>query len=240
VAPDAALAPYICCYWQLRTNQILIHNFNYTAIADGCIDFFFDLDNPDEQFVMGFSSAYTAFSLKKNFNYAGIRFFPGAFPALYNVRASELTNQCQPIGEVMPRADAQLKALLAGQSLLRHIKPRLDSYFKNSILAGSVNVDFRFITSLHNILKTGGALSVEQLSKDVSPRHLRRLFDFYIGAAPKELNKIIRFQKFLRSNTSREMLKQEKLYYNLGYYDQSHFIKDFKLLYGLSPLKAFL
>jgi AraC-like DNA-binding protein len=241
VTPDAALAPYICCYWQLKSNEILCRDFTYTAVADGCIDFFFDLDNPGEQFVMGFSSEYTSFALKKDFNYAGIRFFPGAFPALYHVKASELTNQCYSISEVMPRTFGQLKALLAGQSALAPVKLLLDDYFKKNMLAEGINVDSRFVASFYDILKAGGALLVEQqLQKNVSSRHLRRLFDYYIGAAPKELNKIVRFQKFLRNNTSREMLKQEKLYYDLGYYDQSHFIKDFKLLYGLSPLKAFL
>ena len=240
IIPGVPLCPYICCYWQLKTEQPLSYDFNYTAVADGCIDFVFDLGDPHTQFVMGVSSQYTTFTLERSFNYAGIRFFPGAFPALFGVNASELTNESLPIADVLPQIHQQLTTLLAGQSTLNSIKPLLDDFFIRSTLPKKRDIDLRFESAFHSLLNNAGGIKVEKtLSHDISPRHLRRLFDFYIGVAPKELNKIIRFQKFLRGSATLETLKQEKLYYDLGYYDQSHFIKDFKQLYGLSPLKAF-
>jgi AraC-like DNA-binding protein len=239
-APNALLSGYICCYWQLKSTRPLADPFSYSAVADGCIDLFFDLNDLKENFVMGFSSCYTTFALQDTFNYAGIRFFPGAFPALYNIRASELTNQCQYISDVIPRAYNLLKDLLADLPGLERIGPRLDHYFKKMILAKGNGIDARFAVSLDAILRSGGTLSVEKdISAPVSPRHLRRLFDFYIGAAPKEFNKIVRFQKFLSGNMTRASVRKEKLYYDAGYYDQSHFIKDFKALYGTAPMKAF-
>lgn len=57
--PDAALQGIIYCYWQLRTSLPLDEPFVYRVVADGCIDIFFELNNPGESFVMGFC--------KKNF-----------------------------------------------------------------------------------------------------------------------------------------------------------------------------
>lgn len=52
--PDVRLQSYIYCYWQLQTTQPLAKQFNYRVVADGCIDIFFELNNPEENFVMGF------------------------------------------------------------------------------------------------------------------------------------------------------------------------------------------
>ena len=101
-------------------------------------------------------------------------------------------------------------------------------------------MDSRLATALHAILCSNGAFNIQQLDTGISARHLRRLFDFYIGVAPKEFHKIMRFQKLLRRSPTRAMLRDEKFYYDLGYYDQSHFVKDFKSLYGVVPRKAFI
>ena len=52
--PDIRLQKFIYCYWQLRTVQKLAEPFNYRIVADGCIDIFFELNNPQENYVMGF------------------------------------------------------------------------------------------------------------------------------------------------------------------------------------------
>lgn len=240
-APDAFLSGYLCCYWQLQSVRPLSSPFLYNAVADGCIDLFFDMDQPEENFVMGFSSGYTSFELERNFRYCGIRFFPGAFPLLYNIKASELTNQCQYISAVIPHAHHALKDVMTNPGGIAGIKPQLDQYFKKLVVSKEACIDHRFASSLGTILQSGGSLNIEKdLAASVSPRHLRRLFDFYIGAAPKEFYRIVRFQKLLGGNITRESLKKDKLYYDAGYYDQSHFIRDFKALYGIAPLKAFV
>ncbi|MBT1697675.1 AraC family transcriptional regulator [Fulvivirgaceae bacterium PWU4] len=239
LAPDALLSGYLCCYWQLESVRPLSSPFLYNAVADGCIDLFFDMDQPEENFVMGFSSGYTSFALENSFRYAGIRFFPGAFPLLYNIKASELTNQCQYISAVTPRAYQALKDLMTNPSGIAGIRSQLDQYFKKLVFSKEASIDLRFAESLGTILQAGGIVNIEKdISASVSPRHLRRLFDFYVGAAPKEFNKIVRFQKLLGGNITRDSLKKDKLYYDAGYYDQSHFIRDFKALYGIPPLKA--
>jgi hypothetical protein len=74
--PLQELHPYIYCYWQLKTRAVLTEPFVYRVVADGCIDIFFELDKPDQSFVMGFCKQYTEFPLLNSFNYVGIRFLP--------------------------------------------------------------------------------------------------------------------------------------------------------------------
>lgn len=237
--PDPLLRDYICCYWQLKTTEPLISSFPYSVVTDACIDFFFDLNSEHENFVAGFSSASTTFALTNTFNYLGIRFFPGAFPSLYHIRASELTNDVHALRDVVPQACKKLRDLISGSTDVACTQSLLDRYFKEKVYTQPVRVDQRFIESLRTIFQAPGGFSIEKDLAAASPRHLRRLFDFYIGASPKEFHKVIRFQKLLAKGPTREFLRKEKFYYDAGYYDQSHFIHDFKSLYGVAPLKAF-
>ena len=69
----------------------------------------------------------------------------------------------------------------------------------------------------------------------VSERHLRRIFQQYIGETPKTFARIVRFQKLLQTSCSAKSLPVERRYHDFGYYDQAHFIKEFKRFYGSTP-----
>jgi len=102
--PDVHLQDYIYCYWQLKTSQVLAEPFLYRVVADGCIDLFFDLNHPSENFVMGFCKNYTEFPLENQFNYVGVRFLPGQFPLLFRAHAAELSNRFESLQAVAPGA----------------------------------------------------------------------------------------------------------------------------------------
>jgi AraC-like DNA-binding protein len=90
------------------------------------------------------------------------------------------------------------------------------------------------------IVKSAGMAHLESnINTGISARQLRRLFEYYVGDTPKTFSKIIRFQQILRAKPSVQSLRQNKLFFDAGYYDQAHFIKEFKTLYGITPAKAF-
>jgi AraC-like DNA-binding protein len=233
--PDMRLAPYIYCYWQLQTLQPLSTPFCYRVVADGCIDLFFDMQQPEENFVMGFSTAYTEFPLPPVFHYIGVRFLPAAFPLLFHVNASELTNRFEHLALVVPRLSAGLAALAGQPGFSGEAATRLNNFFLQTLANAPLQADSRLYDAIDIILNAGGALAVEsELATGISPRQLRRLFNFYIGDTPKTFSKVVRFQQILHAKPSVESLKKNKLFYD-GYYDQAHFIKEFKTMYGLTP-----
>lgn len=237
--PDLQLAPYIYCYWELQTIQPLSEAFSYRVVADGCIDLFFDMLQPADNFVMGFSTAYTEFPLPNAFHYIGIRFLPAAFPLLFNTAAGELTNRFEHLGQVLPKLSAKLSELAQQPFFVAELKPRLDQFFCNILANTKFEADGRVFDAINIILLNRGTLSVEtELDTGISPRQLRRLFNFYIGDTPKTFSKVVRFQQILHAKPSVESLKKNKLFYDNGYYDQAHFIKEFKAMYGLTPTIA--
>lgn len=236
--PDERLQEFIYCYWQLKTTDKLEDSFRYRVVTDGCIDIFFELKNPNESYVMGFTTRFAEFPLGRSFNYMGIRFLPTAFSRLFRMTASELTNRFESLDSVAPEAAAFISQSFHPALSFQGQKLVLDRYFLNHIHHIPIKTDLRICRALHIILTNYGDL---QLSKDLdpglSPRQLRRLFNREIGGTVKTFSRIVRFQHILnRIKVPKSVTRGH--YFDAGFYDQSHFIKEFNQLYGKTPSEA--
>jgi AraC-like DNA-binding protein len=238
--PHDKLQNFIFCYWQLKTNQTLAAPFNYRVVADGCIDIFFELNNPQENFVMGFCKKYTEFLLDNSFNYIGVRFLPTMFPQLFKINAAELSNRFEQLDAVVPETASFITNNFNNKQTAAEIKKIFDHYFLQFISKNRFDNDGRLYEAIEIILKNTGVVDVEKdLNTGISPRQLRRLFEYYIGDTPKIFSKVVRFQNILRAKPSTQSLRKNKLFFDAGYFDQAHFIKDFKNFYGVTPSCAF-
>lgn len=240
VLPNLGLQNIIYCYWQLKTKETLSTPFYYRVDADGCIDIFFELDKPEENFVMGFCKKFTEFPLAHSFNYIGVRFLPTMFTQLFKIDASEISNRFESLALVVPSMAHFISDNLHSGQKLELIKEKFDTYFLELVKKSTFDDDNRLYGALEIILLRPGVLDIERdLNTGISQRQLRRLFEYYIGDTAKTFSKVVRFQNILRAKPSTQSLRQNKLFFDVGYYDQAHFIKEFKNFYGVSPSKAF-
>lgn len=238
--PDTRLQPYIYCYWELRTNAPLEDAFCYRVVADGCVDIYFDLANPADNYVMGICNQYTEFMLANTFRYFGIRFLPTMFSQLFRIPASDLSNRYQQLTDVVPDVARFITTQFNPGIETKEICNRLDQFFIKQLSRASFDNDSRLYDAIDIILKNAGVLNLESsLDTGISPRQLRRLFLYYIGDTPKTFCRIVRFQNILRAKPSNQSLKKNKLFFDVGFFDQAHFIRDFKNFYGVTPSKAF-
>jgi AraC-like DNA-binding protein len=70
---------------------------------------------------------------------------------------------------------------------------------------------------------------------DINKRTLQRLFNQYVGVNPKWVIKRYRLHEAVERVAAGEVVNWSQLAMDLGYFDQTHFIKDFKALIGKSP-----
>lgn len=89
------------------------------------------------------------------------------------------------------------------------------------------------------IVKSEGQYSVQELVRLIgySERQLQRKFRRQVGITPKILSRIMRFQRFLAMTREANTLTLADAAAACGYYDQSHFIRDFTRFSGMSPMK---
>lgn len=86
------------------------------------------------------------------------------------------------------------------------------------------------------ILDRNGAVGLEELlqAAHVSERSLGRYFDTHIGLGPKFYSRIIRFSHIFKL-VQQPDFQWADISFLAGYYDQSHFIKNFKEFTGEEP-----
>jgi AraC-like DNA-binding protein len=94
--------------------------------------------------------------------------------------------------------------------------------------------------ALRAICAAAGAIRVGQIARDlrVSQDTLEKRFRRIVGASPKQFASIVRLRRAVelsRENTTLTALAQDA-----GYYDQSHFIRDFRAFTGDAPGHFFL
>ena len=238
--PSPALQNYIHCFWELKTLKKLNSDFYYRVIADGCIDFFFNRNNPDQSFAMGFCKTATSFPLGKAFDFVGIRFYPSVIPSIFGINAKELTETSYELSQVVPAMASFIQQNFSPYHSFSQISGRLDNFLIKQMVDQKFTFDPRFLEALNLIVKNSGNIEIErQLKTGLSPRQLRRLFNFYIGTNPKTFSRVVRFQHLLHSNLSNPTDHLPTSFYDFGYFDQAHFIKDFKAFYGITPKAVF-
>ena len=68
-----------------------------------------------------------------------------------------------------------------------------------------------------------------------SQRPLQRIFSQYVGVSPKWVIMRYRLQEAADQLARNEIVNWPKMALDLGYFDQAHFIKDFKMIVGRTP-----
>ena len=61
------------------------------------------------------------------------------------------------------------------------------------------------------------------------------MFKEHVGVTPKDFLKVIRFQNAIQQIEKQISVKWTDIAYDSGFYDQSHFIADFKKFSGYTP-----
>jgi AraC-like DNA-binding protein len=94
-------------------------------------------------------------------------------------------------------------------------------------------VDF----AVSQIIDAPNQCSIKTISDKAgySQKHIIKLFKEHVGVSPKEFLKVIRFQKAIRQIENQISIDWSQISFDCGFYDQSHFIADFKGFSGFTP-----
>ena len=117
-----------------------------------------------------------------------------------------------------------------------------ETYLHHLLNKDCADFEFRRISHIVELIKqTHGNISVHQMSSEacLCRKQFERVFAEHVGISPKQYLKIIRFQFVLFQKQQNNDLNMTELSYDSGYFDQSHFINDFKSFSGMTPKQYF-
>ena len=80
-------------------------------------------------------------------------------------------------------------------------------------------------------------ISIGRMNQKIgySQKHFTDMFRKQVGVTPKSYLRVMRFQKALKSIDAIDMIDWGQLSQDCGFYDQAHFINDFKHFSGFTP-----
>lgn len=166
----------------------------------------------------------------------GIKFRPGGFRPFWTEPMRSLTDRTLPLADAFGTDGAAFEAaivalddddarLLVAETFLRARLPAPDPNV--ALIDGLVA----------RIIADRTLVRVEQLADlaGLGTRALQRLFNDYVGITPKWMIQRYRLHEALARLTDGGATDWVAFALALGYFDQAHFIRDFKTMVGVTP-----
>ncbi|MDQ2715080.1 MAG: AraC family transcriptional regulator [Chloroflexota bacterium] len=168
----------------------------------------------------------------------GIKFKPGAFYPFIQSPVSKFTGgyisirdafdvDAQALEEAMLAREDEGEMKEIAENFLRERLPEQDENVRE------INRIVDYIIAHQEITRVDDIVHCLSLHK----RTVQRLFSQYVGVSPKWVIQRYRLHEVAERLADSEGVDWTKIAFDLGYFDQAHFIKDFKAIVGRTPVE---
>jgi AraC-like DNA-binding protein len=246
--PHSELADFVMCYWTLESQKENTPLKN-TIVPDGTMKLIFHYADTYKHyphnkesiilpkcFLIGqLTRPYVVEPLGVTGSFV-VRFHPNGFLPFTTIPIKEMENTAVPLDKLFGKEGKELgENILNAQNTSQRIN-LIETFLLNR-LVDKQTIDNVVKATVETILETNGQFKVNEFSQqtNISRRQLARKFSAAIGLSPKQLSKTIRIQATLKKLLTTEIASLTDLAYENEYFDQAHFIKDFKEFTGLTP-----
>lgn len=246
--PSKEIAHLVECFW---TNTLHPEDFQQDydyIIPDGSADAIFMLNGnylrDDEitqsknlidrcSFVTPFQHAVKVYQ-KPYTTCLVIRLKPEAIQLLTGTCLGELDQPVYPLEEIMPDlADLAMNQINKKYQPSEVIDNLTQWLSKKRVESASNELVSYFI---QKAIQKKGIISIKEFCEDlqIHKSTLEKNFKQSTGYTPKEYARVIRFN-FLLNRVLFSQMNLTESSYEMGYFDQSHMIRDFKKITGTTP-----
>jgi len=252
-APPPDLIGYVNCFWTSFVAEPAVSVApEYRVLPDGCVDIVIgfgraqavgnDTNEVTEAIGVGSMTRPLVITGDRAKLYIGVRFSPGCAFAAFGIPAAELTDENVEYARLARDAQSDLEALSAQST----DDDRLDAVVRlvQKRLAGRPEIPASVRAAVRRVTIANGNLRVAGLASEIgiTRQQLARQFGTHVGVTPKTFARVMRARTALaRADAARaaypRVVDWSAIAYDLGYYDQPHFIDDFKALTGVTPSK---
>jgi AraC-like DNA-binding protein len=244
-SPHPALRDTVKCFW--------IHEATYPSettqdiTPDGCVELIFNFGSPyrlltttpptmlPAAVIVGFQNKTMPILLHGTLKVVAARLFAWGALALLQDNMNTLTDKVTALGTDWDSLMRDLKSLVTQGEYEKATKTLEEFLIRQALLR---TYDAKLIQAAAKLLyHTKGECRIAELAEycQVSARHLERGFRRVIGTSPKGFARTLRFVEAQRRLMFDPDADLTRLTYDCGYFDQAHFIKDFKVFAGKTP-----
>lgn len=244
---EESLRPYVEYYNSLIGDKV--KDTRFISLPEGKIGIVFMLNGHDRidttnnciikktSHIHGLAQSHMVVETSADVHTFSIIFKPAA---IYNFIPSV------PINE-LARSYANLedvfgKEVLDVEDQLYHCKNDEEriNIVEKFLLKNRVKTNRRINAAATAIICSEGNIKVKDVAQKVnlSNRQLQNIFKFNVGVSTKQFIKLSRFKRAINT-TPNPKASMAEIGCNLGYYDESHFISEFKMYSGITPRRFY-
>lgn len=249
ISPGTRLKPYVKCYYicESETDRA----FDDTVFPSGCMEIIFNLGtgkwltaagkgfvtNPPIELWGQVIHPLSIRSIGKH-KMLGIRLFPHTAAYFLHDKIDLFNDRVIDFKDLPGKGAETLHAQLLDnipwerriELIETFLLQRLSLFENKSVKAAVIG------NIMNEIGKDDFFDNIENVASryGITSRYLQKLFLQYTGLTPKLYSKIHRFQNSLRLVAKKDT-SLTSIAYDCGYFDQSHFIREFKSFTGLTP-----
>jgi AraC-like DNA-binding protein len=248
-APSESLKPYIKCYYTFASGSDV--EFEDTVFPSGLMEFIFNLGegtwetSVNEKFqvtpkveLWGQIVKPLAIKSKGKHSMLGIRFYPHTAACFLRGDIATFNNQVSSLSDILGSPIKQLHSQLLDTVKTSSRIELIETFLMKRLsatYARPLKID-KVADILSSIKRNATENTISDIAfrHGITPRYLHKLIYQYTGLSPKSFSKINRFQQSLKL-IAKNSQPLTSIAYDCGYFDQSHFIRDFKSLTSVTP-----
>lgn len=252
-SPTSILAPYVKTYWAMDHSFLPGGLHSQRIVPTGLTELVFyfgkpprssDLKKSFEDNVLLSGQQTTPFELEtsQGFSLFSVAFRPEGMKVFFGLPCDELTDRHLPLRFILKDETAELEARLWEARYFSERVELIEKFLIKRLQKVEKHYDFQRIS--HSVLlisNTKGDLGVDRLASEacLSRKQYERTFLHNLGVSPKKFIRTVRFQHVLDQKNLCPEISLTTLAHHCGYYDQSHMIREFRTLSGLTPSEFF-
>lgn len=234
VAPDPALADVVVEHhwvvaWDHRDRDPVVQE----VLPDPCVNLAVE---PAGVLVHGVTRGRSAHELAGAGSVLGTKFRPGGFSGFVAGDVQALTGRVIGVGELWGAAGAALERELAAATRIEDLVRIVTAFLRARRPAP--DPQRALAAEVVTAMRAAPTARVGELAARfaMTPRTLQRLFATHVGATPKQV--LLRFRHQEAADAlAGEVPSLARAAADLGYFDQAHFVRDFRRATGRAPLQ---
>jgi AraC-like DNA-binding protein len=232
-APSEALRAVVQHFWSVRWDLRGAQSFMPETLPHPNVQMVFEAGAAS---IAGVHTGRFKTELKDKGWVFGVKFRPGAFRPYYGRSIASLRDRSVPIDEVFGADGAALARKVSGISGDVGKASVVERFLKERMAPADPNVE-RVSRIVDDIAEDRAIVSVDQLVEKwrLGKRALQQQFNTYVGVGPKWVINRYRLHEAIERLHAGAELSFTELALELGYFDQAHFIRDFRTLVGCPP-----
>jgi AraC-like DNA-binding protein len=240
IASDLRLKPYIHSYWFMSWDLPLDTSLPVLAVPSCTFYYIFDRGFPRPPMrarIVGVRQTSYEFTISGKGRIMGVRFTPGGYSVFHDGPLAVLVDVALELAKEVPAIPSETILALISSSTLDDFKSRLDTLFL-SRAPKTVPADFELLFRFFSFIADKcDPLTVSDVTDalGIHERRLQRIFDSRLGISPKSILRTRRFQAVADILMAGGAIDWGEFAQEMGYYDQSHLLNDFRLMTGWLP-----